>query len=73
MSGDGEIFCSDRHLLFSYKFVNCVFDNVLVDDTLISLIILSSIWQLAAFPYMYAVTLLYSPTDEAPQFCCGAG
>ena len=52
MSGDGEIFFSDRHLLFSYKFVNCVFDNVLVDDTLISLIILSSIWQLAAFPYM---------------------
>ena len=33
MSVDGEIFCSGEQFLFSYKIVNSVFDNVLIDES----------------------------------------
>ena len=33
MSVDGEIFCSGEQFLFSYKIVNSVFDNVLINES----------------------------------------
>ena len=33
MSVDGEIFCRGEQFLFSYKIVNSVFDNVLIDES----------------------------------------
>ena len=33
ISVDGEIFCSGEQFLFSYKIVNSIFDNVLIDES----------------------------------------